>query len=699
MHKLKIESDRVFKATRGFSLVAAGGSLASRLIVAAACAVVSVGCSDDGLDDVVVEGDQTAISAVEAAHLPFRCDGAVVKAAPVAFEHSGISLTPYECVSKKAAGFMRFIGADGDVVDWDEMRSREAIAYRDVHHRMNAALEEKLARTVGAAVRASLWFGVSEEASPSRGEWTVMSEEQKKHAQQAARVVVQRHAEEMSRRLLDSVPSLQIVPKSPGLLGQAPYLVVEATPSQLRQVGQLDGITTLGVEELPEEEQHFGEDWFDVDKIDSMQSLGWDGSGVIVAHVEGEAGLFDSTYLNMMPGDCQSPQGPSYHCYCPGAAPLQPDPSANLPHSQLALGFISNNHPDLRGGAAAGATLIFGNTGGSVCGASTADAIDWAANEGASVINRSAGTSAESLYMDWVSSHSPFPTFVVSAGNDAAITPKVASSSMNAIVVGNADDHGSPDPANATLNPDSRWQNPSGGVLGLELPHFLAPGTHVTTVPKRASGGLSTGSGTSFSAPQVSGLVAALQEKNPDLKGYAPASLAILLVSGTRSIYGSGSWLSLSDGVDDHDGTGLVDALNARRCEKVDGGAVSNHSAMDYGFWTSSSLPAGTTYGEIWNARAAAGRVLRVALKVEAMPSTCSDGDAGSCGALKWPRVTLTVRKGSSTWTSSNANNSYQYLAVPNNTSSSAFYTIEARVDSWDGLTVTGFGLAWSSEG
>ena len=667
------------------------------------CAGITVGCSDravetatlsDSLTQAITDG-LTPVSDAEAAQLPFSCDGPVEKAPRLILQNITDIVTPYHCRSRSGAAFARLVDEQGNAIELDDVRRRDALAFRDLRHRMAPELETWVAKAP-TRVKAGVWFAVPDDMALSASDVFLLSDEDRNARQDAMRKRLSELATALGTKIQTQVPGVVVASYSPGLMGQAPYLAVQASSDQLRAIGLLDGVVELTLDIPPEEEKGQMEVWYDLDQIpDLITNGGLNGSGITIVDVLGENGVFDSTNLSLKAGSCQPVLGgPTYTCYCPAAAPHAPGTES---HMQEVLGIIKNNHPSLRGGAASDATTIVGNVSTTYCpSASIAAAVDWAVqSQGATVVNRSASNGTQtSRYLDWVSGTDPWPTVVAAAGNSAGT---VDTTSVNAIVVGAVDDHGSTSPATATLASFSSWQNPSGGAAGYEVPHVMAPGVAVVTVPAQAGGSLVAVNGTSFATPQVSGIVAALQEKYSNLKFWPSGSLALLMVGANEDIDGP-QWLSLSDAEDDKDGAGLVNARGARRaCDKVDGGGVSAQSAFDIGTFFSSTLHAGGTYTEIWNAQAAPFFTLRVALKVNAINS-CTAGDVASCTVQKFPRMTLTVRKaGTAVGVSANINSTYQFVAVGNG-STTANYTIEVRLDDWDTLTVDDFGIAWSSE-
>lgn len=94
---------------------------------------------------------------------------------------------------------------------------------------------------------------------------------------------------------------------------------------------------------------------------------------------------------------------------------------------------------------------------------------------------------------------------------------------------------------------------------GYEVPHVVAPGEKVLVVSEW--GDWWEGTGTSWATPHVSGIAARVLQLNGTLKSYPEAVRAIVLASATESM--DAVSLRLTDGVDDLDGAGEVDSLEA----------------------------------------------------------------------------------------------------------------------------------------
>jgi hypothetical protein len=192
--------------------------------------------------------------------------------------------------------------------------------------------------------------------------------------------------------------------------------------------------------------------------------------------------------------------------------------------------------------------------------------VNWATlNKGARTINFSEAVSfggqpctvtygygGRDRWVDYVSTHTPFPTFVTIAGNSGFCKP-VGNSTFNGIVVGGTSDQGTWSRQDDTAWVNSNAKNPT---TGLELPHVVAPADSLRALWNGNPNAVL--SGTSLAAPQVAGLAAAIREGMPFLGSYPEAVKAVILASASKNV--DGPSLSLSDGVDDRDGAGEINA-------------------------------------------------------------------------------------------------------------------------------------------
>jgi len=372
---------------------------------------LAAGCSDNGGERLALVNERAVITEADAARLPFYCDGPVERAPQLILANIDDVAIPYRCNSASGASFTKLVDDRGDLVDFDQLRMRDALAFRDLHNRMAPELEAKAIEASGK-LKVGVWFAVPEDVSRSASEIVLLSEAERSNERAVVEKRIGALAAQLASRLEAAVPGISVASYSPGLKGQAPYLAVEALPDELRAIGLLDGVVELTLNIPPEDEKAESEAWYDLDRIQDLIDNGeYVGAGVTIVDILGENGVWDSYNLGLKPGNCQpAVGGPFYTCYCPPASPNSPGSQSHL---QDVLGIIKNNHPGgLRGGAATGATTIVGNVSTAYCAtASIADAVDWAIiNQGASVVNRSASMGTQSSrYLDWASSTNPWP--------------------------------------------------------------------------------------------------------------------------------------------------------------------------------------------------------------------------------------------------------------------------------------------------
>jgi subtilisin family serine protease len=181
-------------------------------------------------------------------------------------------------------------------------------------------------------------------------------------------------------------------------------------------------------------------------------------------------------------------------------------------------------------------------------------AADW----GARTINLSWGSDTnlalggdDRFFDDMV--HSRWRTVVKSAGNrncsstgtpDADVTsPGLA---YNVVTVGGLDDAGTAQWSDDTMYACSSFGDPMSRNSDREKPEIVAPAANIEMVDPGPAN-LDVDSGTSFAAPQVTGVTALLMQQNSRLTIWPEITRAVLLASATHNIEGS-TRLSEQDG-------------------------------------------------------------------------------------------------------------------------------------------------------
>lgn len=235
-------------------------------------------------------------------------------------------------------------------------------------------------------------------------------------------------------------------------------------------------------------------------------------------------------------------------------------------HTTLVASTAASNHPIYRG-MAPGATVMSAG----IWGPDRQDDIDaliWALDQGAEVVNISYGWCPGSTQMDDIDRAFDYyarargKLFVVAAGNNTAACPfdfvDSPAKGWNVLSVGAYDDHNDSDWSNDEMADFSCWDNPSSPNGDHEKPEVVAPGVNITGI--EMDGNLRTEGGTSFAAPQVTGLAALLIDRHWSLNFWPDANKAIIMASATHNIEGS---TGIPSGQDLRDGAGGINAALA----------------------------------------------------------------------------------------------------------------------------------------
>lgn len=268
---------------------------------------------------------------------------------------------------------------------------------------------------------------------------------------------------------------------------------------------------------------------------DTVNSRGFTGLGVQVAQIEVGGNIAaGNPYLS------GTVQDSTFICSSPDA------------HAAAVAGMIRSTHPTTRGIAPSVSLWAGGSCGGWI--SELQDRSTAAADWGARVFNLSLGADSNlavdgfaRFYDDMVINRSR--TVVIAAGNEGfgngnVLTPAVA---YNVISVGNFDDKKTPswysdlfsNPVADTMNASSSWRDPISTHSDREKPEVSAPGTNINSTINESPWIGPTGSGTSYSAPMVTGTAALLIQRNSSLASWPEAIKAILMTTAVHNIEGS----------------------------------------------------------------------------------------------------------------------------------------------------------------
>lgn len=278
-------------------------------------------------------------------------------------------------------------------------------------------------------------------------------------------------------------------------------------------------------------------------RMPRVWSEGYTGNGVKVAVIEDDPVDFGNQYLDHVSGVTGPPELAWYN--------------DDMLHPTQTAGVIAMKDYPLYQGIAPDVTLYSADAGSYDPQSNIADASDWATGgpNYVDVLNLSFGNSDPPLdfwsrYFDHMVWH--HRRMVVAAGNEGEPPPSMGNpdSAYNVLTVGGFDDHDNSNWSDDTMSDFSSYTGPGSR----DKPEVVAVGERVCTADLSGDDVGCGVAGTSFAAPQVSGLAALLTEK---LGSHKPELIkAIVMASAVHNIEGD-SRLS------DYDGTGAIDAALA----------------------------------------------------------------------------------------------------------------------------------------
>jgi subtilisin family serine protease len=317
----------------------------------------------------------------------------------------------------------------------------------------------------------------------------------------------------------------------------------------------------VGAIRLAEGEFRLGLNWaIPTNMAPVVWARGYDGTGVDIAILETDNVDFTSPAGSECPGgnNCFRHQGPT-----------RVGSSGVDWHATLVASAAASDHGIYRGMAPGATIMSAGMQGpGQQDGV---DALVWALNEGAQVVNLSGGWCTASTQMEAVDrafdhyARSRFRLLVAIAhnntncGNDIVASP---AKGWNVLSVGAYNDHNDSNWSNDGMANFSCWNNPHSPHGDHEKPEVVAPGVEIVGIG--LNGNLVTdpdlNTGTSFAAPQVTGLAGLLIHRNWSLNTWPEASRAIIMASATHNIDGP---TGIPSGQDLRDGAGGINAALA----------------------------------------------------------------------------------------------------------------------------------------
>jgi hypothetical protein len=546
------------------------------------------------------------------------------------------------------------LDADGKEVDADTLQAGEEAAYRQKYGNLEAALFDQLAsasadKPVDVIIRLKM-PPYSPPDRPDDGK-ALTDKDVDALFQQAD----QKRAEAVAAVTKPALDALQEM----GFKGTAdtydPVIYASLKPGEVSKVQSLAGISRIYSSPVFEPTLDIARQAVHADVVNAR---GMTGSGVKVAEIEvgGRINTDNRKLLNVT-------QDTTYSCLSD--------------HAAAVAGIIrSSGYGIVLDGIAPGASLWIGGSCNGVLSElenrSTA-AADW----GARVFNLSlgyvscTGMGALDNYLDGLVSNR-WRSVVVAAGNNGnnycVTSPALA---YNVIAVGASDDHNTTDWSDDTVAGFSSAKNPTSTHNDREEPDVMAPGTNFRSTTNTSPWVDSVGSGTSYAAPVVTGILALLMQRVPTLQVAPAAVRAIIMATAAHNIEGDAR-------LSGKDGAGQVVA------DWADDVAQRNSTA---GSWSYMNYNAASANPQEWTLSLVAGKPTRVVVAWD------NDPDMDSYLSQPPGDVDMQVLDPSGTVVASSASFDNSYEIVYFTPATSGQYKLRVIRSRWDQQTQM---LAWA---
>lgn len=458
----------------------------------------------------------------------------------------------------------------GQEVNSEQLQANEEVAYTTRYGKVDSKLAQKLAVTpANKPISVILWLkeplSTSSSQLPDSYSGDFLPDSQ---VQEFFNQVDANRAAEVQSIVTPVANRLRNLNRNVTTDRFAPVVYATLTPQQISQVAQ-----------LPEVDQVY-EDLINYPELNiasltiratTVQNRGLTGVGIRVAQIE--VGGRVATNNPNLSGIFQNTTD-----VCSSASS----------HSTAVAGIIRSTNGIFRGISPRVSLWAGGSCNGNssqLQNRSTA-AADW----GARILNLSWGSNtnlvisaSDRFYDNMVINR--LRTVVKSAGNRGSgcgFEGNVTSPGLayNVITVGNFDDKRTVSWTGDTMSSCSSWRNPRSARGDRKKPELAAPGTNITGTTTASPWIGRIGSGTSYSTPMVTGVVALLMQRNSSLSSLPEAVKAILMTTAIHNIEGNAR-------LSEYDGAG---GIVADRADDVARRVNGNWGSRSYTCSTSTTL-------------------------------------------------------------------------------------------------------------